>query len=63
MRTLARAPSTAEFQAKDSDAELVLKRGALPVIKQWLSEWPGFLCIFRVIFHSDNESDGSGIFH
>lgn len=28
-----------------------------------IAPWPHFLCNFRVIFHGDNESDGSDVFH
>lgn len=56
-----RALSKAEFQAQESDAESEYKEELCS--HQAMAQWPGFLCHFRVIFHSDNESDGSGVFH
>lgn len=49
------------FQAKVLTWNSFKRRGFAS--QQTMAPWPGFLCIFRVIFHSDNESDGSGIFH
>lgn len=55
------AHSKAKFQGKKILVPNYLKRRSV-ANRQIMAQWPGFLCNCWVIFHSHNESDGSGSF-